>query len=114
MTTLAPNLDPAATIRCPKCHGDMARYERSSVIVDQCLDCRGIFLDRGEIERLIDLEGQTQHVGAWPPERSRSREPHPAYRAEWHVDDDDDRRRWHLPTKRKKNLFGEIFEGFGD
>ena len=27
---------------------------------------------------------------------------------------DDDRRRWHLPTKRKKNLFGEIFEGFGD
>ena len=40
-------------IRCPKCHGDMARYERSSVIVDQCLDCRGIFLDRGELERLI-------------------------------------------------------------
>ena len=34
----------------------MRRYERSGVIVDQCEECRGIFLDRGELERLIDAE----------------------------------------------------------
>lgn len=34
----------------------MRSYERSGVIVDQCTDCRGIFLDRGELDRLIDAE----------------------------------------------------------
>lgn len=44
------------TLICPKCGGQMRNYERSGVIVDQCTDCRGIFLDRGELERLIDAE----------------------------------------------------------
>ena len=37
---------------CPKCSGPMRTYERNGVHVDQCADCRGIFLDRGELERL--------------------------------------------------------------
>ncbi|MGY1784903.1 TFIIB-type zinc ribbon-containing protein [Geodermatophilus sp. SYSU D00698] len=41
---------------CPKCHGTMRTYERNGVHVDQCTECRGIFLDRGELERLIDAE----------------------------------------------------------
>jgi Zn-finger nucleic acid-binding protein len=41
---------------CPKCSGPMRTYERNGVHVDQCTDCRGIFLDRGELERLIDAE----------------------------------------------------------
>jgi len=41
---------------CPKCGGPMRTYERNGVHVDQCADCRGIFLDRGELERLIDAE----------------------------------------------------------
>lgn len=44
------------TLTCPKCGGQMRNYERSGVMVDQCADCRGIFLDRGELERLIDAE----------------------------------------------------------
>jgi len=34
----------------------MRTYERNGVHVDQCTECRGIFLDRGELERLIDAE----------------------------------------------------------
>jgi uncharacterized protein len=41
---------------CPKCQGAMRTYERNGVHVDQCTECRGIFLDRGELERLIDAE----------------------------------------------------------
>ncbi|PRY49796.1 hypothetical protein LY71_105241 [Geodermatophilus tzadiensis] len=41
---------------CPKCQGVMRTYERNGVHVDQCTECRGIFLDRGELERLIDAE----------------------------------------------------------
>ena len=42
---------------CPKCHGEMRVYERSGVTVDQCTECRGIFLDRGELERIFEAEG---------------------------------------------------------
>ena len=47
-------------LSCPKCAGDMATYERSGITLDQCRECRGFFLDRGELEKLIDAEG-----GAW-------------------------------------------------
>jgi len=46
------------TMICPKCHGSMRSYERNGVTVDQCTDCRGIFLDRGELEHLIDAESR--------------------------------------------------------
>lgn len=35
----------------------MRSYERNGVTIDQCTGCRGIFLDRGELERLVDAEG---------------------------------------------------------
>ncbi|TDC56810.1 hypothetical protein E1258_22855, partial [Micromonospora sp. KC207] len=43
-------------LTCPKCHGDMRQYERSGVVIDQCGECRGIFLDRGELEKLFEAE----------------------------------------------------------
>ncbi|WP_233498406.1 zf-TFIIB domain-containing protein [Blastococcus sp. TF02A-26] len=43
----------------------MRTYERNGVHVDQCGDCRGIFLDRGELERLIDAEN-AWHGGGTP------------------------------------------------
>ena len=45
---------------CPKCRGRMGSYERSGIVVDQCEDCRGMFLDKGELERMVDTEG-----GGW-------------------------------------------------
>ncbi len=43
-------------LTCPKCRGTMRTYERNGVHIDQCSDCRGIFLDRGELDRLVDAE----------------------------------------------------------
>ena len=55
---LAPGATRSADmgLTCPKCHGPMRTYERNGVHVDQCTECRGIFLDRGELDRLIDAE----------------------------------------------------------
>jgi Zn-finger nucleic acid-binding protein len=38
----------------------MRRYARGGLIVELCEDCRGMFLDQGELERLIEAEG-----GGW-------------------------------------------------
>jgi Zn-finger nucleic acid-binding protein len=60
-------------LTCPKCQGTMRTYERNGVHVDQCGDCRGIFLDRGELDRLIDAENDW-HGGGRPAEPRRHEE----------------------------------------
>lgn len=45
----------------------MRSYERNGVTVDQCTDCRGLFLDRGELEHLIDAESRFNGGPAAPP-----------------------------------------------
>ena len=71
-----------AELTCPKCHGSMRAYERNGVTVDQCTECRGIFLDRGELERLMDAEGSYYEKNPGGRDRDRDR----------HDDDDDDYR----------------------
>jgi hypothetical protein len=44
----------------------MRTYNRSGVQIEQCDNCRGIFLDYGELEALSRLESQYSH-GAPPP-----------------------------------------------
>ena len=64
---------------CPKCHGEMRVYERSGVTVDQCSECRGIFLDRGELEKLFEAEANfnsRQAPGpAQPPRPQQPQQP---------------------------------------
>jgi Zn-finger nucleic acid-binding protein len=60
-------------LTCPKCQGAMRSYERSGVTVDQCSECRGIFLDRGELEKLVDAENSwhgapRQPLAGHPPQ----------------------------------------------
>ena len=59
-----------ADLVCPKCQSPMRSYERNDVTVDQCTGCRGVFLDRGELERLVDAESAFYERSASPePER---------------------------------------------
>jgi uncharacterized protein len=111
----------ATDLICPKCQGPMRSYERSGVTVDQCADCRGIFLDRGELERLVDAEQSWQSRDARPRDydrdRGRDREipfPNPFGGRDRYDDDDDDddHRRYgegHR-RRRKKSFFDELFD----
>ncbi|WP_353951329.1 zf-TFIIB domain-containing protein [Knoellia sp. S7-12] len=45
-----------STLTCPKCASEMRNYERNQVHVDQCTGCGGLFLDRGELEALVNAE----------------------------------------------------------
>ena len=44
------------TFTCPKCHGQMRTFDRNGVHVEQCGNCRGIFLDFGELEHIGQME----------------------------------------------------------
>jgi Zn-finger nucleic acid-binding protein len=110
----------ATDLVCPKCQGLMRTYERSGVTLDQCGDCRGIFLDRGELEHLVDAEQGWQRGHSAPRERERDR----SYERERdrgpsipnpfkdHDDDDYDRRRYSEGShkRRKKSFFDDLFD----
>ena len=40
-------------MRCPKCGGHLATRDHHGVQIDQCSDCHGLWLDDGELERLM-------------------------------------------------------------
>ena len=39
-------------MKCPRCGGDLKEVEHHNVKVDQCVDCKGVWLDAGELEML--------------------------------------------------------------
>jgi uncharacterized protein len=45
-------------MRCPKCETALDTHERHGVVIEQCPGCQGVFLDRGELEQLIDAESE--------------------------------------------------------
>lgn len=49
-----------STLICPKCGAPMREYERRGVTLEQCVECRGVYLDRGELERLTSA-GTAHH-----------------------------------------------------
>lgn len=72
------NVSPAA-LTCPKCGAEMRPYERNRIVIDQCTGCRGIFLDRGELESLMDAESSfyaPPGPGFGQPQGSDRREGH--------------------------------------
>lgn len=97
----------ADALTCPKCGGDMRSYERNGITIDQCNECRGIFLDRGELERLMDAEAgymAERQQQAPPPQAA------PQQAAAPRRDYDDRRHSGDYYPKRKKSFLSEIFD----
>lgn len=84
---------------CPKCQGQMRQHERNGVSVEQCVNCRGIFLDRAELERLVDAEH------GW----HRSRNAGPATQPLPRISASGPPPQYHAPKKRRSFL-EELFD----
>lgn len=40
-------------LNCPFCKTPMEKIKRDNVTVDRCSDCRGIWLDKGELDKIV-------------------------------------------------------------
>ena len=112
-------------LTCPKCQGVMRSYERNGVTIDQCTECRGIFLDRGELDRLVDAEnswhGQSAPAAPPPPASSPSTGGLGAvvsdvmrqaqqHRSSGHQQPHYGGQQYGYPKKRKKSFLDELFD----
>ncbi|ACC74595.1 zf-TFIIB domain-containing protein [Paraburkholderia phymatum] len=100
-------------MKCPVCKTpDLLMTERQGVEIDYCPNCRGVWLDRGELDKLLER----MQDDAAPARHSRQHEHghghghgHDARREQpWgrrRDSYDDDRRKHDDPRRRKKTLF---------
>ncbi|MFL5911399.1 MAG: zf-TFIIB domain-containing protein [Gaiellaceae bacterium] len=55
-----------AVLQCPKCGAGMVSFQRGGIPVDECAACRGVFLGRRDLERLLGRGAVLAAVGNAP------------------------------------------------
>lgn len=93
-------------MKCPVCKDvTLLMSEKHGVEIDYCPQCRGIWLDRGELDKIV------QRVKEMEREYTRDKEydSHRDYRKEKDRYDDS----YYRKKKKKSSMFGELFELFG-
>ena len=98
-------------MKCPVCkEPDLVMSERQGVEIDYCPTCRGIWLDRGELDKIIEKSGQAGNDGPVPGEATRPvMDPYYSGRFEDH-DHHDDHREYGGHRWKKKSWLGDIFD----
>lgn len=88
---------------CPRCDAQLLMTDRQGVEIDYCPSCRGVWLDRGELDKIIERSAMFERQGFH--DQQPHREPQRRY------DDDDFKgREGYYKPKRRKGFLGEIFD----
>ena len=99
-------------MECPSCRTTLQLAERQGIEIDYCPRCRGVWLDRGELDKIVERLGQESTVPYARPADYREERP----RYERDDDDDwrDDRPQYGrgstYRTVKRKNLLRELFD----
>ncbi|BCX02865.1 MAG: hypothetical protein KatS3mg053_0803 [Candidatus Roseilinea sp.] len=97
-------------MKCPICDVEMRLAERQGVEIDYCPNCRGVWLDRGELDKLIErsraaLTWDERDAGV---QRDFDRPARSAYEPfDRDRERDDDYRR---SRKRRRSFLEELFD----
>ena len=112
----------AVGMPCPVCKVPLVMSDRQGVEIDYCPQCRGVWLDRGELDKIIERSAaadagpapQPQAAPvpqAPPPGVQRAPDPY-AGRPAYYGDDDGRRHHAHGGHRphRRKSFFEELFD----
>ena len=70
-------MSSAHSMPCPVCKVPLVMSERQGVEIDYCPQCRGVWLDRGELDKII--ERASQDMAPPPPAQQAPMQQAPAY-----------------------------------
>ena len=108
-------------MRCPVDNETLVMADRGGVEIDYCPKCRGVWLDRGELDKIIDrAAGAAPSEPAAPPRPATQPiyQPEPPRSPQGYADqdrprrrdDDDDDYRGGQKKKRREGFLGELFD----
>jgi len=94
-------------MKCPTCtETSLVMTDRQGVEIDDCPQCRGVWLDRGELDKLIERSGAVVAApGGSAPARSR-----PDFADSDHGHGHGRADRPGLQGRRKKSWLSDIFD----
>jgi Zn-finger nucleic acid-binding protein len=95
----------AVGMPCPVCKVPLVMSERQAVEIDYCPQCRGVWLDRGELDKIIERSASeapaaAQAPQAPPPQQSQQPQHQQPYQGNY----------GHKPYKRRKSFLEELFD----
>lgn len=98
-------------MKCPVDDRELVMTERSGIEIDYCPSCRGVWLDRGELDKIIERSAEATARDR-SPDRDDDRKKYDD--REKYDDrkkyDDDDRGIFGRPKKKKESFLSELFE----
>lgn len=100
-------------MKCPTCpDATLVMSERQGVEIDYCPQCRGVWLDRGELDKLIERSAAQEAPRAAPVEAARpSHQPPPQAPQHYRRDfEDSDFNKRGQGQYRKKSWLSDIFD----
>ena len=104
-------------MRCPVDNETLVMADRSGVEIDYCPKCRGVWLDRGELDKILERASAAGPVPQAEPVSLRRPEARPDPRRDDDRRDHDDRRRFgdddddrRYPRKRRESFLSDIFD----
>jgi len=68
-----------ADLLCPVCRIDLVMSERQKIEIDYCPKCRGVWLDRGELDKIIERSAAEAENAGQSAIPQRQNEPSPDY-----------------------------------
>jgi Zn-finger nucleic acid-binding protein len=78
-------------MKCPVDGTDLRMTDRQGVEIDYCSQCRGVWLDRGEIDKIIE-----RSMGAYTERQDDYGRPHHSH--------------GHDPRRRRRGFFADLFD----
>ncbi|OGR05563.1 MAG: hypothetical protein A2511_00755 [Deltaproteobacteria bacterium RIFOXYD12_FULL_50_9] len=90
-------------MKCPVCNNvNLVMADRQGVEIDYCPQCRGVWLDRGELDKIIERSG----LQAQPQQPQPQRQVEQVARQPYHDHHDHD----YYKKKKHKSLLGDLFD----
>ncbi|MBO9635202.1 MAG: zf-TFIIB domain-containing protein [Chitinophagaceae bacterium] len=91
-------------MKCPNCSETLLMAERNSIEIDYCPVCRGIWLDKGELDKMLEYAGEKHRSGK--EEKNNGHQQYPKY------DNDQYKHspQYHSKHHMKKGFLGDLFD----
>lgn len=98
-------------MRCPVDNETLVMADRNGVEIDYCPKCRGVWLDRGELDKIIERAAQATALPEPPRAQAAApRDMPPPAQGYRDRDDDDHYDRGRKPYKKRESFLSELFD----
>jgi len=97
-------------MKCPNCNETLLMTERQNVEIDYCPQCRGIWLDKGELDKLLEYATRKNEESSNPERQTFDDERYPYSKDYERNDRYSDRNKYPQHGRKKKSFLSDFFD----